>query len=94
MGALLRRLGDDFFGCQANPVIGDIHPAIAGAEGDYLGLETLTFAPIDRTLVDQTLLTRDEVAWWNDYHAKVEEILAPQLSGAALDWLKTACAPL
>lgn len=67
---------------------------IAGMEGEYFGFETLTFAPIDRTLVDQALLTRDEVTWWNDYHAKVEAILAPQLSGAALDWLKAACAPL
>lgn len=67
---------------------------IEGAEGDYLGFETLTFAPIDRTLVDQTLLTRDEVAWWNAYHAKVEMILAPQLSGEALGWLKAACTPL
>jgi len=67
---------------------------IPGAEGEYLGFETLTFAPIDRTLVDTTLLTRDEVAWWNDYHAKVEALLAPQLSGDVLTWLKDQCAPL
>ena len=67
---------------------------IAGAEGVYLGFETLTFAPIDRTLVEPSLLTADEVAWWNAYHAKVEAILAPQLDGDALAWLKRACAPL
>ncbi len=67
---------------------------IAGAEGAYLGFETLTFAPIDRTLVEPSLLTADEVAWWNAYHAKVEAILAPQLDGEVLAWLKTACAPL
>lgn len=67
---------------------------IAGAEGEYLGFETLTFVPIDRTLVDQTMLTRDEVDWWNAYHARVEAILAPQLTGADLAWLKDACAPL
>jgi len=67
---------------------------IAGAEGDYLGFETLTFAPIDRTLVDCALLSRDELAWWNSYHAKVEASLAPQLAGAALAWLKAQCAPL
>lgn len=67
---------------------------IAGAEGAYLGFETLTFAPIDRTLVEPSLLTGDEVAWWNAYHAKVEAILAPQLDGDALAWLKRACAPL
>ena len=68
--------------------------ALAGAEGEYFGFETLTFAPIDAALVDDSLLTRDEVAWWNGYHARVEAVLAPQLDGPALDWLKTACAPL
>ena len=68
--------------------------AIAGAEGDYFGFETLTFAPIDATLVDLALLTQDEIDWWNAYHAQVQAILAPQLDGAALAWLKTACAPL
>lgn len=68
--------------------------AIEGAEGAYFGFETLTHVPIERALVDDRLLTRDEVAWWNAYHARVESIIAPQLSGEALDWLKEQCAPL
>jgi len=68
--------------------------AIAGSDGEYFGFENLTWAPIDRTLVDTSLLTREELVWWNDYHAKVEAILAPQLEGAALAWLKQACQPL
>ena len=67
---------------------------IAGMEGEYLGFETLTFVPIDRTLVDESLLTPAELAWWNGYHAQVKAVLAPQLQGAALDWLKAACTPL
>jgi Xaa-Pro aminopeptidase len=67
---------------------------IAGAEGDYFGFETLTFAPIDATLVERSLLSPEEIAWWNAYHAQVEAILAPQLDGDALAWLKAACAPL
>jgi len=67
---------------------------IAGMEGEYFGFENLTWAPIDRTLVDCTLLTRDEVDWWNAYHAQTEGILAPQLDGEALAWLKAACMPL
>jgi Xaa-Pro aminopeptidase len=65
-----------------------------GAEGEFLGFEVLTHVPIDRTLVDCSLLTRDEVAWWNDYHAQVLQICGSQIEGAALDWLKHACAPL
>ena len=67
---------------------------IAGAEGEYFGFETLTFAPIDKALVNLSLLTPDEIDWWNTYHAQVQAILASQLDGAALDWLKVACAPL
>jgi Xaa-Pro aminopeptidase len=67
---------------------------IAGAEGAYLGFETLTFVPIARDMVDCTLLTRDEVEWWNSYHARVRDLLAPQLDGAALAWLEAACTPL
>ena len=67
---------------------------LAGMEGEFFGFETLTFAPIDAALVDHSLLTRAEVEWWNSYHATVEAVLAPQLDGAALDWLKAACAPL
>ena len=67
---------------------------IAGAEGEYFGFETLTFAPIDAALVEQSLLSGEEIGWWNSYHARVEAVLAPQLDGAALDWLKAACTPL
>lgn len=67
---------------------------VAGAEGEYYGFENLTWAPIDKTLVETSLLTREELKWWDDYHAQVEAILAPQLEGSALAWLKEACAPL
>ena len=68
--------------------------AIAGADGEYLGFENLTWAPIDRTLVETSLLTAEELQWWDDYHARVEAILAPQLEGEALAWLRQACQPL
>lgn len=67
---------------------------IEGAEGRYFGFENLTWAPIDKTLVDTALLTRDELRWWDDYHAKVLEIVGPQLEGDARAWLEEACAGL
>ena len=45
-------------------------------------------------LVDVSLLTEEEIDWWNDYHAQVLKIVAPQLDGEALVWLKDACAPI
>lgn len=67
---------------------------LPGMEGEWLGFETLTFAPIDQALVDVSLLSPAEIAWWNDYHAQVRAVLAPQLDGAALAWLEQACLPL
>ena len=67
---------------------------IAGAEGEYFGFENLTWAPIDRTLVDCALLTREEVEWWNAYHTQVRAVLAPQLEGEALAWLEAQCVSL
>ncbi len=68
--------------------------ALTGAEGDYLGFETLTFAPIERALVDTDIMTRDELRWWDDYHARVLEVVGPQLTGDVLAWVTQACAPL
>ena len=67
---------------------------IAGAEGEFLGFETLTFAPIDRHLVAAEMFTPEETGWWNAYHAEVLAKLAPQLDGADRAWLEKACAPL
>ncbi|MCL9982311.1 MAG: aminopeptidase P family protein [Erythrobacter sp.] len=67
---------------------------IAGAEGRYLGFETLTFVPLDRKLIEKSLLTADEIAWVDAYHAKVRSLLAPQLAGDDLAWLERETAPL
>jgi Xaa-Pro aminopeptidase len=67
---------------------------VAGAEKKVLGFETLTFAPIDRKLIDVTMLTSEERAWVDDYHAQVLEVLGGQLDGEDLDWLRAQCAPL
>lgn len=67
---------------------------IEGAEGEFYGFETLTFAPIDRALVDVALLSGEEREWLNAYHASVRAVLAPRLGGEDREWLVRACAPL
>ena len=64
---------------------------IAGADRDMLGFETLTLCPIERTLIVPELLTAEEREWLNAYHARVAEILAPELEGADRDWLLEKC---
>jgi Xaa-Pro aminopeptidase len=64
------------------------------AEKEVLGFETLTFAPIDRALIDAQMLSAEEREWVDDYHAKVVEVVGPQLEGDALHWLKEQCVAL
>ncbi len=64
-------------------------------ERTMLAFETLTFAPIERDLIDPALLTADELLWLDAYHAKVAEIIGPLLGdGDVRHWLATKCAPL
>jgi Xaa-Pro aminopeptidase len=65
-----------------------------GMEGEWLGFETLTLAPLDRRLIDTASLTEQERAWWDFYMARVWEVLSPQLEGDARAWLDAQCAPL
>jgi Xaa-Pro aminopeptidase len=65
-----------------------------GAEKKLLGFETLTLAPIDRTLVDVSLMSVDEIAWLDAYHARVAKELSPLVDSATAAWLKDATAPL
>ncbi len=60
----------------------------------FLSFETLTFAPYDRALIALPLLTMEERAWVDAYHARVLALVAPHVQGATLDWLRAACAPL
>lgn len=67
---------------------------IAGADREMLGFETLTLCPIERTLIMADLLTAGERDWLNAYHARVAEVLAPELEGADRDWLLEKCAAI
>jgi hypothetical protein len=67
---------------------------IDGAESPMLGFETLTFCPIERSLIIPALLTEAERAWLDGYHARVLAVLGPQMQGDDLAWLAAKCAPI
>ncbi len=67
---------------------------VPGGEAVMLGFETLTFAPIDKAMIDVALLTDIERAWLDAYHVQTLAVIAPRLDGDALDWAEQACAPL
>jgi Xaa-Pro aminopeptidase len=68
--------------------------AVAGAEKPLHAFETLTLAPIDRRLVQRSLLTAEETRWLDAYHARVAETLAPLLDDETKAWLASATRPL
>jgi Xaa-Pro aminopeptidase len=77
-----------------NLLIVEAATSIQGGERPMMGFETLTLAPIDRNLIAQHLLTRDELHWLDEYHARVFKEIGPQLTGAAFAWMKEVCAKL
>jgi Xaa-Pro aminopeptidase len=73
-----------------------VKPAAKPKGGDrpMLSFETLTYAPIDQRLIDETLMTRSEIQWLDHYHAEVVRKLQSKVSETTRSWLETACAPL
>ena len=65
-----------------------------GGDKKRLGFETLTLAPIDAALIDTKLLSVDEKAWLNAYHARVQETISPLVDKPAAAWLKAATAAI
>ena len=69
-------------------------PVAAGGEKPLNAFETLTLAPIDRRLIEHSLLTTGEVNWLDAYHAKVAKALMPLLDDKTRPWLKATTRPL
>lgn len=67
---------------------------IPGGEIDMMGFENLTWAPIHRDLIDTHMLTREEIAWLDDYHAGVRKHVLPLLDGDVASWLIRATEPV
>ena len=65
-----------------------------GDARDWLEFETLTLAPIDRRLIQVSMLSADERAWLDAYHARVAVLLSPLVSDQTAAWLQTACQPI
>ena len=72
-----------------------VQPAdLPAATKPFLRFETLTLAPFDRRLIGRDLLTAEETAWIDSYHARVNAEIGPHLDPAAGAWLAACCAPI
>ncbi|MBT6442781.1 MAG: aminopeptidase P family protein [Alphaproteobacteria bacterium] len=65
-------------------------------ERNILAFETLTLAPIDRRLIDVSLLSAPEIAWVDAYHGRVGDEVRRLIEddGAVRKWLRAATRPL
>src|SRR6185503_5049422 len=69
-------------------------PAEPGGEKPLNAFETLTLVPIDARLIERALLTADEIAWLDAYHARVAAELTPLVDAETRPWLAAATRPL
>ncbi len=84
----------DAFGIRIENLELVVAADIAGAEKPMNGFETLTLAPIDRRLIDLSMLSENELAWLDDYHARVRREVRPHVDEATKLWLDAATEPL
>jgi Xaa-Pro aminopeptidase len=71
-----------------------VTPLPSGGGREFLGFETLTLAPIDRALIEPTLLEAAEIAWLDAYHARVQAEIAPLVDEPTRQWLAAATGPV
>jgi Xaa-Pro aminopeptidase len=64
-----------------------------GIDG-FFQFETLTLVPYDKRAIDKSLLTREEIAQINAYHARVYAEIGSHVKGAIRDSLKRMCAKI
>jgi len=67
---------------------------LTGRDIEMLSFETLTYVPIDRRMIDASLLSAADRAWLNAYHAETAKRLEREVSRDAALWLKQATAPI
>ncbi|NQV56146.1 MAG: aminopeptidase P family protein [Rhodospirillales bacterium] len=79
------------FGIRIENLIA-VRECAAGAPNGkkFLEFEVLTLAPIDLNLIEPTMLEGRELAWLNQYHARVRDTLAPLVGEDTRTWLETA----
>jgi len=62
--------------------------------GNKYEFENLTLAPIDKKLIEVSLLTTNEISWLNTYHKLVYSKLNKYLKPREKIWLKAECSNL
>jgi len=59
--------------------------------GNNIKFESLTLAPIDKSLIDKNILNENEIEWLNNYHSTVFSNLKKYMNKSELIDLKNSC---
>lgn len=78
----------DRYGIRIENLILCVEHSESEAFGQFLAFETVTMCPIDLSLIDKSLLSQEEITWFNAYHDEVREKLSPLLSEEEVAWLE------
>ncbi|MDO5717017.1 MAG: aminopeptidase P family protein [Tissierellia bacterium] len=62
--------------------------------GTFYGFEDFTYVPHERALIDKDLLTKEEIAYIDQYHRRTFELLQGYMNDEELEMLKEATKPL
>jgi Xaa-Pro aminopeptidase len=85
----------DAFGIRIENLELVVEAKIDGAEQPMNEFQTLTLAPIDRRLINAHRISKRELSWINDYHARVREEITPLIDDEETrTWLHAATEPL
>jgi Xaa-Pro aminopeptidase len=82
------------YGIRTENQVVAVEVEVDGGDLKTLGFESLTFAPIDRHLIDPGLLTSDEIEWLDDYHMQVLQKVGPLVPAETREWLELQTAPI
>lgn len=79
-----------------NLIVVEEAPALPGGDDhrDMLQFRTLTYTPIAQELIVTEMLSPEERAWIDDYHATCRQLLSSRLASEDKLWLDAATKPL
>jgi len=83
---------DGYFGIRIENIliVKDVKLEHNFGDVGYLGFEHITLVPIDRKLINTSMLSAQELDWINQYHAEIYDKVSPHLAPGSLGlgWLK------
>ena len=78
---------ENHYGIRIESLLNVVSHSVINAEQPMLKFDTLTMAPIDRNLIETSLLSKEELTWLNQYHACVYKKLMPLVNTDIHPWL-------